>query len=193
MNTADSNFYENMRKIKSMTAVTRFARVSLMMFSASAAVFRERIYQGIVAVSVLVFFGMYLLVPVWLIPGDTFALEFAQMKIFNYGLLFALALMTGALLALEFFAFRRSRIQGFRAVSKSGVGVAASLAGGILTVASCGCGTGILLGVLGLGGGAFFVAANQTAIAAVMLAVVAVGLYFSARRAAGICATCRVE
>lgn len=176
-----------------MTAITRFVRTFLTTFRDAALVFRKGAYQGVAAGGAFVFFSTYMLVPVWLIPGNTFALELSQMTPLNYGLLGALALMTGALFALELFAFRRSRTQGLRAAGEGGVGLIASLAGGVLAAASCGCGTGILLGVLGLGGGALFVAANQTAIAAVLLGVVALGLYFSARRAAGICATCRVR
>ena len=176
-----------------MTAITRFAHTFLTTLRTGAGVFREGVYRGVAAAGVFVSFGTYVLVPVWLIPGNTFALEFSQMTLLNYGLLGALALMTGVLLALELFAFRRSRTQGLRAAGEGGVGFIASLAGGVLTAASCGCGTGILLGVLGLGGGALFVAANQTAIAAAMLGIVAVGLYFSARRAAGVCATCRIR
>ncbi len=176
-----------------MTAITRFAHTFLVTLRAGANVFREGAYQSAAAGSALVFFSTYMLVPVGLIPGNTFELELSQMTLLNYGLLGVLALMTGALFALELFAFRRSRTQGLRAAGEGGVGFLASLAGGVLTAASCGCGTGILLGVLGLGGGALFVAANQTAIAAVLLGVVALGLYFSARRAAGICATCRVR
>ncbi len=175
-----------------MTGIVQFVRTFLTPLRASAPVFREGTYQGVAAAGVLVFLGTYLLIPVWLIPGNTFAFELSQMTPFNYGLLIALALMTGALLALELFAFRRSRAAGLHTASKSGVGFVASLAGGVLAAASCGCGTGILLGVLGLGGGALFIAANQTAIAVIMLGIVAVGLYFSARRAAGICATCHV-
>jgi len=158
----------------------------------SAQVFRERIYIGITTVGTLVFFALYLLIPVWMVPGTTLAYEFDRLTLVNYGLLGTLALMAGVLLSLELFSFQRSRGAGLRAARDGGVGLVASLAGGILAAATCGCGVGILLGAVGLGGGAFFVGENQTFIVALMLGVVAVGLYFSARRAAGICATCTV-
>ena len=157
---------------------------------ASASVFQKSSYRAISVSGALVFFGVYLLVPVWLVPGNTLAFELSRMTALGYALLATLALMTGVLLSFELFAFRRSRTQGLRAAGESGIGLIASLTGGVLAAASCGCGIGILLGVLGLGGGALFVAANQSGIIAVMLVVVATGLYFSARRAAGLCVTC---
>lgn len=175
-----------------MPLVVRFIRAFSTTLHLSARVFRERAYQGIAAGGTLMFFCVYMFVPVWFVPGNTLAFELTQVTFLGYGLLIALALMTGALLSLEVFAFRRSRAHGMRAAGEGSVGLVASLTGGVLAAASCGCGTGILLGAIGLGGGAFFVAANQTIIVAVMLLVVAVGLYFSARRAAGICAVCRI-
>ncbi len=157
---------------------------------AGASVFRKPFYAAVAAGSALVFLCVYLLVPVVLVPGNTLAFELSRMTALNYALLAMLALMTGVLLSFELFAFRRSRTQGLRAAGESGVGLIASLTGGVLAAASCGCGVGILLGVLGLGGGALFVAANQSSIIVIMLAVVAIGLYFSARRAAGLCVTC---
>ena len=157
-----------------------------------AQVFRERLYIGIATVGTVLFFGFYLLIPVWIVPATTLAFEIGRLTPANYFLLGSLALMTGLLLSLEIFSFRRARSSGLVSAGESGVGFAASFAGGILIAASCGCGTGILLGVIGLGGGALFIAKNQILIAVLMLGVVAVGLYFSARRAAGICATCHV-
>ncbi len=157
---------------------------------AGAGVFRKPLYGIIAVASALAFFGVYLLVPVWLVPGNTLAFELSQITALSYALLATLALMTGVLLSLELFEFRRSRTRGLRAAGGSGIGLVASLTGGVLATASCGCGIGILLGVLGLGGGALFVAANQSYIVLAMLVVVAIGLYFSARRAAGLCVTC---
>ncbi len=153
-------------------------------------VFRKRIYQIIAAASALVLFCLYLLVPVWLVPGNTLPLELGLISPLNDVLLAVLALMTGVLLALEVFSFRRSRAQGVRVVGEGGTGIIASLAGGVLAAASCGCGTGLLLGAIGMGGGALFVAANQTSIVILLLGVVTVGLYFSSRRAAGLCSVC---
>lgn len=161
-----------------------------MVLMGSGRVFRERTYQVVAATSALVLFSLYLFVPVWLVPGNTLSFELGLIAPLNYMLLAALALMTGVLLALELFSFRRSRAQGLRMVGEGGTGIIASLAGGVLAAASCGCGTGLLLGAVGLGGGAFFVAANQTPIVIILLGIVTIGLYFSARRAAGLCIAC---
>lgn len=169
----------------------KFPATFLTTVRGGANVFTRPLYGAIAVLVAAALFAVYLLVPAWLVPGNSLALEFSIVTPLGYGLLAALALMTGALCALEVFSFRRARAQKV-AAARDSVGLVASLTGGILAAASCGCGVGILLGAVGLGGGALFVAANQTAIVALMLVVVAVGLYFSARRAAGLCATCRI-
>ena len=178
--------------VKHNSTASRFIRPLSVVLKGSGSVFRERGYQVVAALGAFTFFGLYLLVPVWLVPGNTLSFELGLIAPLNYVLLAALALMTGVLLALELFSFRRSRAQGLRVAGEGGTGLIASLAGGVLAAASCGCGTGLLLGALGLGGGAFFVAANQTPIVIILLGVVIVGLYFSARRAAGLCVACRM-
>ena len=170
----------------------KFPAALLVTLRDGASVFIEPLYGAIAVLAAVALFAVYLFVPIWLVPSNSLALELSLVTPLGYGLLVALALMTGALFALEVFAFQRSRAQKV-AAARDSVGLIASLTGGILAAASCGCGVGILLGAVGLGGGTLFVAANQTAIVALMLVVVAVGLYFSARRAAGLCATCRVS
>jgi len=161
------------------------------LFAAIGSVLGKPRYALAALFAAFVFFGVYLFVPILLVPGNTFSLELSLITPLEYVLLTALALMTGTLLSLELFAFRQSRALHARAAG--GVsGLVASLTGGILAAASCGCGVGILLGAVGLGGGTLFVVAHQTTIVFAMLGVVAVGLYFSARRAAGICATCQI-
>lgn len=172
--------------------MTNFTRAVGRTIRGGASIFRERIYVAISVASSLVFLILYLLVPVWTVPGNTIAFELGLLTLVDYVLLGALALMTGVLLSLEVSALRRSRSNGLRSAGEGSIGLVASLAGGVLTAASCGCGLGILLGIVGLGGGAIFVATHQTAIVVGMLSVVAIGLYFSARRAAGLCATCSV-
>lgn len=158
----------------------------------SAQVFRQRAYIVLAILSGTLFFALYLLTPVWLVPGTTLSYEISHLTLLSMVLLVGLALMTGLLLSLEVFSFRRSRSAGLTSAGEGSIGLVASLTGGILAAASCGCGTGILLGVIGLGGGAIFIAEHQILVVSFMLAVVAVGLYFSARRAAGICATCHI-
>lgn len=161
-------------------------------FRTSVAVLRERVYQILTLGTALGFFGLYLVIPASLVPGDSLSFELARLTPINVALLAALALMTGMMLSFELYAFKRSRRNGLAAVGEESVGIAASVMGGILAAASCGCGIGLLLGAVGLGGGALFVAANQTGIVLAMLGIVTIGLYFSARRAAGMCTFCLV-
>ncbi len=174
-----------------MLNIGRFRNQFSLILRGSISVFRKHTYQIAATICTLSLFCLYLLVPILLVPGNTLMLELGAMSLLDYVLLFALALMTGILLTLELFSFRYSRAQGLRMVGEGSTGIIASLIGGVLATASCGCGIGILLGVIGLGGGALFVTANQTPIIIILLGIVMIGLYFSARRAAGLCGTCK--
>lgn len=166
-----------------------FSRLAVVPY-ALAQVFRNWKNVLIATVSACLFFSLYLLVPVWLVPGNSLLFSLSQLSLLNTALLGLLAFTTGVLFTFELFAFRKSQSNRVVSASTGSAGLLASLAGGILAAASCGCGVGILLGVIGLGGGTVFVVANQTYIVVGMLLIVLVGVYFSARRAAGICATC---
>lgn len=154
---------------------------------ASVSVFKKPAYALLAIGSALVFFGMYLIVPVLLVPGNSLSFELALISPGNFLLLATLALMTGMLAAFELFSLRRSRAHGLRSAGRQSAGFVASITGGVLAAASCGCGVGILLGVVGLGGGTLFATQNQMPIVVALLGIVFIGLYFSARRVAGIC------
>ena len=154
---------------------------------AGVRVLRDPRYAALALFGTVLFLVLYLGVPALFVPGETLPFELTHFTTLGGGALVLLALMSGALFTLEVYAFRISRAVAPSAVGESGAGLVASLLGGILAAASCGCGAGILLGAIGLGGGALFVVAHQTAIIVAMLAIVTVGLYYSARRAAGIC------
>jgi len=176
-----------------MTKHIKTPNVFLSIVRTSVSIFREPLYAGLALAGAVLFLVIYIFIPIWLVPGNSLAYTLAQASFLSYLLLTVLALMTGMLLSFEVFAFRRSRTQALGKVAgEGGAGFVASLIGGVLAAASCGCGIGILLGVLGLGGATLFVIANQTLISVVMIGVVATGLYFSARRVAGVCATCHV-
>lgn len=154
----------------------------------AARILRQPPYHAYAATAALLVFAFYIVVPVLLVPGNTFRIEFDLITPLALTLLIILAAMTGTIIALEIFSFRRAKTARLQTVGEGGAGILASLMGGIIAAASCGCGIGVLLSVFGLGGGALFITEHQTPVILLFLALVAVSLYYSARRAAGICA-----
>lgn len=167
-------------------------RSLMLIVRGSADVFQDHRYQSIALTSTLLFFFVYLLVPAWLIPGNSLAFELSLLSPLEYALLFSFALLTGVSVALEVFIFRRLRREKLQTAGKGSVGVLTSLVGGTLAAASCACSSAIFLGIFGLGASALFLATHQLAIIFAMFGVGLIGLYFSARRASGLCATCSV-
>lgn len=175
-----------------MTKVRRFGLQFLLILRKSSQIFQGRTYQVIAIIGTIFLFCLYVFLPILLVPGNTLRLELEIISPFNYVLLFILALATSFLITLEIFSFLHSRAQGLRIIGEGGTSIFASLVEGVLAAASCGCGTGILLGAIGLGGSTIFVSVNQIPITISLLSIVIVGLYFSARRAANLCDSCTI-
>jgi hypothetical protein len=146
-------------------------------------------YRTYAIAAALLMFAFYIVVPVLLVPGNTFRIEFDLITPASLLMLVALASMTGMIVALEIFSFRRMRAARLSSVGEGGAGIIASLAGGVMAAASCGCGLGVLLGFFGLGGSALFITEHYPIALSFFLAAVALSLSYSARRAAGICST----
>ncbi|GEM_PF-2740535 len=175
-----------------MKSYAPFFSTTRTLVRASGEILRTPKHFALALIGALLFFALYFFVPVWIVPGNSPSFELSLISPLNFFLLSLLALMTGILFSLEWYSLARTK--GSAAVKTAGgggVGILASMAGGILAAASCACSVGIFLGLIGLGGGALFVAAHQTLVVLVFVGITAFGLYFSARRAAGICATCR--
>jgi hypothetical protein len=161
---------------------------TLSLFRTAAGILKQRPYRTYAFTASVLVFMLYIVVPVLLVPGNTFRIEFELLTPIALTLLILLAAMTGMIIALEVFSFRRSKAARLGAVGEGGAGIVASITGGIIAAASCGCGIGVLLGVFGLGGGALFITKHQAPVILFFLTLVAVSLYYSTRRAAGICA-----
>lgn len=154
-------------------------------------VFAKRRYWLIAFGAAAVSFILPILIPVWLIPLNTLTLQLSLMSVENYVLLAMLAITSGTLIAFNVFLFRRRRGS---VITTGGAGISTLVAfvGGVITT-SCGCGVGLILGLVGLGAGsAFFVIANQFYIILGALFLVLIGLYLNVRAVAGICTVCEV-
>ncbi|NNM83691.1 hypothetical protein HKL94_00510 [Candidatus Parcubacteria bacterium] len=148
-------------------------------------------YRILAIASGAIFFILPLLIPVWIVPSNTLAFELSLMRPANYLLLSLLAIASGLLVAMNIFLLRQRRERAL-AVGSGGMGIVSALVGGVV-MTSCGCGGGLIIGLLGLGAGSTsFIVGNQLYIILAALLITLVGLYLSARKVAGICQTCEV-
>lgn len=141
----------------------------------------------------IIFIGAYLLLPVWLTPGNSLAFQVSLLTAKDYILFIALSFTTAVLILMHFFLFLRSRDQKKKAkiVGQSGVSLSSALFGGLLATAACSACIASLIGFLGAGS-VFFVLKHQWYIVSVALALVLISLYFAAKKIQGYCQSCNL-
>jgi len=160
-------------------------------FSASKNVLGNKRYK-------LWFFGLtviliaaYLLLPIWLTPGNTLSFQLSLLRPSDYILFFVLSAVTALLVLMQAFLFLRSKKGRTGAVGQGSVGVFSALFGGLLATAACSSCIAAILGFLGAGS-IFFILENQPYFVYGAIALVLLGLYFSAWRVQGYCEDCEV-
>lgn len=158
-------------------------------FSASKTVLKDRSYKlwffGLTAI----FIAAYLFLPIWLTPGNTLSFQLSLLRPSDYILFFVLSAVTALLILMQAFLFLRSKKGRAGAVGQGGVGAFSALFGGLLATAACSSCIAAILGFLGAGS-IFFVLENQPYFVYGAIALVLLGLYFSARRVQGYCESC---
>lgn len=163
-----------------------------LIFSASKIVLENKSYKlwffGLTAI----FIAAYLLLPVWLTPGNTLAFQLSIFTPRDYLLFLFLSAVTALLILMQVFLFVRSRKGRASAVGRGGIGIFSALFAGLLATAAC---SSCILAVFGfLGAGSiFFTLGHQPYFVYGGILLVLVGLYFSARRVQGYCESCEVK
>lgn len=155
---------------------------------ASKTVLEKRSYKLWFAVLTVIIIFAYILIPVWLTPGNTLSFQLSLLKTKDYVLFFILSSVTALLLLMQVFLLR-SKKKRAETMGQGGVGIFSALFGGLLATAACSSCIAAILGFLGAGS-VFFVLENQPYIVLGAIILVAVSLYFSARRIQGYCNDC---
>lgn len=157
--------------------------------SASRVVLGKRGYAlwGLALTAVL--FASYVLLPVWLTPGNTLSFQLGLLRLRDYALFAALSLLTALLLLLQAYLFAHRRTQRVSALGKGAGGLFSALFAGMLATAACSSCIAAVIGFLGAGS-VFFVIGHTAYFVWGGIALVLLGLYASARRIEGYCKDC---
>lgn len=155
---------------------------------ASKTVLKKNSHKFWFIVLISIFIFSYILIPVWLTPGNTLSFQLSTLKTKDYMLFFILSTVTALLLLMQIFLLR-SKKKRVETMGQGGVGIFSALFGGLLATAACSSCIAAILGFLGAGT-VFFVLDKQPYIVLCAIVLVAVSLYFSARRIQGYCNDC---
>lgn len=150
-------------------------------------------YLALCVITSFVFFVLFIVIPVFTIPGNSLAFQLSIFREQDYVLMAFLAMLVGLNVALQWCSFQQRKAQ--QDISKS---VAQGVSSGVLGVfgavvgtAACASCLAFLFGLIGLGtGSVFFVLKNQSYFLLVAIALMIIMLYFAARKINKVCTSC---
>lgn len=149
-----------------------------------------RSYRAALLLLSVVIYASYLLLPVWLIPGNSFQFQLQLFRAQDHVLFAALSLAAALLLLMQVYLFRRTRGSAkLSAVGRGGVGVWSAVFGGLLATAACSSCIAAFLGFLGVSS-TLFIVNHRTPVVLIAFGVVLIALLATARRIQGYCKDC---
>jgi len=134
------------------------------------------------------FIATYVLIPVWLTPGNSLSFQLSLLKPKDYVMFVILSALTALLLLMQVYLFR-SKTRRAGSIGQGGVGIFSAIFGGLLATAACSACIAAIIGFLGAGS-VFFVLENQPYIVIIAISLVVISLYLSSRRVLGYCREC---
>lgn len=159
-------------------------------YAGSGTVLKSGLYRVLFASLIVSFLALYIMLPVWFIPGNDLEFQLSILSVGEGVILITLSILTALLLTMQIYLFARV---GWRAFSDGGGGVLSGVLATMVGVAGCvGCSLGIVLGFLGLGAVLFF-NEYQIYIAGGATLLFLVALWLIARRIEGYCLECTVR
>lgn len=144
---------------------------------------------------VVVTFGLFVWIPVKLIPGNDLPFQLSIMTRLDFAMFGILSVLNALLILMQWHLFQLRRLRarsGVGMVITGGVGGLSATFASVLSTASCGaCVTGFL-GFLGTGG-VLFVLDNRWQISLVSILIVVIALAIASNTIASGCKVCNVE
>lgn len=159
----------------------------ILIFNASKTVLTQsRAYQLWFIVFIISAFVLFVLVPVWSVPGNDIAFQLSLFTFGNWILFAVLALLIALLLTMQIFIFRRAKSAAIKAKSlgnaaTGAAGAYAGILGGVFATAACSWCVAAVFGFLGTGT-VLFIAQNRLWAVLVALGIMLVAIYFASKK-----------
>ncbi len=151
-----------------------------------------RTYRMLFGAVTVVFLLAYLLIPIFLVPGNSLSLQFFVLRPLDYVLFFVMSVVTALLVVMQVYVHRNTKKKRtLAALGEGGVSVYSALFAGLLATAACSSCIIGLVGFLGVGS-TFFILEYQTYFVLGAMLIVVVALFFAARRVNNDCSSCNV-
>jgi len=150
-------------------------------------VLRARISLLIFVVVAIVFFGLFVVIPVATIPGNTILFQLSIFRTQDYALMIFLAILTGLNFAMQVFSWRQGRARS-QAVTQGAASGLLGVFGAVVGTAACASCLASLFALIGLGtGSVFFVLKNQSLFLGGAILLMLIAIYLSAKKVSKFC------
>lgn len=134
---------------------------------------------------------LFVLVPVWSVPGNSVDFQLSLFTFGNWVLFIVLALLIALLLTMQIFIFKRAKGAAIKAKSlgnaaTGAAGAYAGILGGVFATAACSWCVAAVFGFLGTGT-VLFIAQNQFWAVLVAISIMIISLYFASKKVNNAC------
>jgi len=147
-------------------------------------------YRVLFGASAAGMFVLFVAIPVWVVPGNSFAFQLSLFTFQDFIVLAFLSLLNSLFVTMQIYAMRMTRavVPG---VATSAGGGASALFAGIAGTAFCASCLAPLFAFFGIGfGGVIFVLEYRYYFVAVITLLMLIAIYLSARKINKICISC---
>ena len=139
----------------------------------------------------IIFFVLFIAIPVYTIPGNSFDFQLSIFRRQDYGLMIFLALLVGLNVVLQIYGWRQNKKQTSQNLAQGTAAGAVGVFGAIVGTAACASCLASLFGLIGLGtGSVFFVLKNQPYFLIGAIVLMLVSLYIAAQKINKVCTSC---
>jgi len=159
-------------------------------------VLKERNYFLTFALIAILFFGLFIYIPIVTIPGNDLGFQLSIYSQRDYTLMFLLASLVGLNSSFQIYSFKKQKVQHdlLKSTGQVAISGASGFFGAIVGTAACASCLAFFFGLIGLGtGSVFFVLNNQSYFLVGAIIILILSLYFTSRKVNGVCDDCRVD
>jgi hypothetical protein len=153
-------------------------------------VFAERGYAALAGILFLFSLLLYVSIPVFTVPGNSYAFFIASTPALELALIAGISALMGVVLSMQAYCWKNS----IRAASSAGIGFAGFVSGAVSAIfasATCASCVSAVFSFIGFGG-VLFLMEHKAEVTAFTGGLVFVSLYFTSKRIAGRCESCEL-
>lgn len=161
----------------------------MVIYSASKGMLAEKYYLHLFLLIILLMLAVYVIIPVFSIPGNTVLFQLSIWEIKDYVVIIPLSFLVSLMITMQVYIFRQKRKNTMKEMGKSVVGGYSGIVAGVFGTASCSSCVAAIFGFLGTGT-VFWLIKYQWYVVALSAILVLLSLYLSSSSIQKSCENC---